>query len=116
MTKPTGLDVKVADNIKAMRIWAKFTQLQVATHLGIAYQSYQKMEKGTHSFRLSTLDKLASLYDVKADAFIDGDFFGSDAKTPLAIKMNQLFQGLTLIEKQRAIDSVLEIKYGVSKK
>jgi transcriptional regulator with XRE-family HTH domain len=47
---------------------------QLSKFLGITYQSYQAMEKGGVSFRVSTLERLAIFYSTTI-----ADFIGSDA-------------------------------------
>lgn len=66
------LDKNLGARIRGLRIQAKLTQPQVASHLGITYQSYQKMEGGKHSFRLTTVVALANLFQTSVDGLIEG--------------------------------------------
>lgn len=70
--KVAPLDKHIADRLKAVRKERQLTQPGVAGVLGVSYQSYQKMERGTVSFRASTLDKLASFFGVPV-AYFFGD-------------------------------------------
>lgn len=49
------------------------TQPMVARVLGVTYQSYQKIERGVVSLRVSTLHKLAQCFEVSMASLIDGD-------------------------------------------
>jgi transcriptional regulator with XRE-family HTH domain len=72
MGKVSPIDEVIANNLRELRTQAKLTQPQVAGHLGIAYQSYQKMEGGRVSFRASTLVRLAQLYGTTLDGLVEG--------------------------------------------
>lgn len=63
--RTTDTDRTIAAKLRQLRLDRDFSQPHVARHLGIKYQSYQKMERGDHSFRVSTLEKLAGLYGVQ---------------------------------------------------
>lgn len=70
----TSLDRAIAANIKALRKANQNTTLeQVSGFLGITYQSYQRMEKGRVSFRVSTLQKLALFYGVPVEQLLKGE-------------------------------------------
>jgi transcriptional regulator with XRE-family HTH domain len=104
----TDLDRAIAKRLRAFREEAKLTQPQVASHLGIAYQSYQKMERGVHSFRASTLDRLALLYNKRMWHFIHPD----DAQIDPAItKATLLLHGLSDANREEAIQALLNIKH-----
>ena len=109
MTKATELDAKIAENVKALRLLSKMTQPQVAAHLGIAYQSYQKMERPGHSFRVSTLSQLAQLYGVDVESFVTGTGFG--LWYPAQVKVRSLFLDLNESEREEAIEAILKIRY-----
>lgn len=51
-------------NLKNARQKAGMTQKQVAEHLGIIEQAYQKIEHGTRMGRIETWDKLEDLFHV----------------------------------------------------
>jgi transcriptional regulator with XRE-family HTH domain len=105
----TDLDRAIAKRLRAFRVEAKLTQPQVASHLGIAYQSYQKMERGSHSFRASTLDRLALLYNKRLWHFIHPD----DAQIDPAItKATLILHGLSDEGREQAIRALINIKHG----
>lgn len=112
MSKATELDAEIATNVKALRMLTGLTQPQVAGHLGIAYQSYQKMEKPGHSFRVSTLDQLAKLYAVNINGFTTGKF---GVVNPVVTQAMLILSGLPKPKQDEAIDSMLQIKYGAKK-
>lgn len=82
--KVAPLDRHIADRVKAMRKERRVTQPAVAGVLGVSYQSYQKMERGTVSFRASTLDKLSTLFGVPVSHFF-GDAPAPDLPNGAAI-------------------------------
>lgn len=108
-SRVTDLDRHIAANIKAMREDAKLTQPQVAGHLGISYQSYQKMEGGKHSFRASTLDRLAQLYNVRLHQIIGG---ADKPLDPLFTKALLLLHGMDDDSRDTAIRAILKVKHG----
>lgn len=112
MSKVTDLDRSIGSRVREFRIASKLTQLQVASHLGITYQSYQRLETGKRSFRVSILDNLAALYDKKLFDFIDGAKLETD---PLAIKAGLLLHGMTDKGREDAIRAILNIKHGGDK-
>jgi transcriptional regulator with XRE-family HTH domain len=60
-------------NIKDLREEKNFSQQQVAEHLGITRQTYSNIEKGTSELSLGAAVKLADLFKVNIDKFIDQD-------------------------------------------
>lgn len=108
MSIVTNLDLKIAERCKKFRAEAKFTQVHVAEYLGIKYQSYQKMEAGKHSFRASTLDRLAMLYNKKLFHFISG---GEAQIDPLITKATLILHGMSDDDREEAIRALLNIKH-----
>lgn len=106
------LDKVVAANLKKLRAAARLTQPQVAAHLGITYQAYQKMESGAHSFRVSTLDSLAILYDVKLSSFVEGV---QVLVSPSLARAIRLLRGMDVDRQEEAIRAILIVKHGGSK-
>jgi len=109
MSKVKSIDTDIANTIRDMRTRAGLTQPQVASYLGIAYQSYQKMEGGKVSFRLSTLEPLASLYGIticdivgKVDPPVDPD----------VTKFQVLLVSMTAGQREEAYEATLKIKHG----
>lgn len=105
----TDLDRAIAKRLRDFRVAAGLTQPQVASHLGIAYQSYQKMERGAHSFRASTLDRLALLYNKRLWHFIKNDDADID---PAITKATLILHGMSDEDRERAIQALLNIKHG----
>lgn len=108
-SRVTDLDRSIAKKIKLFREEAKLTQPQVAGHLGVAYQSYQRMEAGRHSFRASTLDRLATLYNKRLFDFM-GD--GEVQIDPLVTKAQLLLLGMNDNDRETCIRAILQIKHG----
>lgn len=108
MTRVTDIDRAIAANLKRLREAAKFTQPQVAEHLGIAYQSYQRMEAGRHSFRVFTLDKLGQLYNKRLQDFLVPAEHQLD---PLTLKAQILLLGMTDEDRETCIRAILKVKH-----
>ena len=53
--------------LRGLRLSCGYTQADVATKLGIAYQSYQAYERGVTIPSLKNFVMLADLYDVSLD-------------------------------------------------
>ncbi len=109
MAKANEIDKEIAKTIKALRRHANLTQPAVAGHLGIAYQSYQRMEQGKVSFRASTIHRLANLYHIPVAQIFTGVFTPSD---PVVIRASLLV--LEMDDRQRgyAMASLIKIKHG----
>lgn len=108
-SRVTDLDRSIAKRVRQFREDAKLTQPQVAGHLGITYQSYQKMEGGRYSFRASTLDRLALLYNKRLWHFIKND----DAQIDPAItRATLILHGMSDEDREVAIRALLKIKHG----
>lgn len=107
----TDLDRGIAKRLREFREEAKLTQPQVASHLGIAYQSYQKMEGGRYSFRASTLDRLAMLYNKRLWHFIQSDDAPID---PAITQATLILHGMTDAMREEAIRALINIKHGKS--
>jgi DNA-binding XRE family transcriptional regulator len=70
--KVTPLDQRIGKHIAELRRSREVTQPMVARVLGITYQSYQKIERGLVSIRVSTLLKIAEYFSVPVGSIIDG--------------------------------------------
>lgn len=108
-SKVTDLDRVIADRIKAMRAKSGLTQLAVAGHLGITYQSYQKMEYGRVAFHASTLDRLAQLFNCRLFNFM-GD--GELVIDPAITRATLILHGMSDDDRENAIRALLNIKNG----
>jgi len=114
MVRFLELDGIIANNIRDLRAQANLTQPQVASHLGIAYQSYQKMEGGRVSFRASTLVRLSQLYDVTLDWMVErrdegGNVFSVD---PIVSHVQILLLGMSERERNDLYRAAIQIKHG----
>lgn len=109
MSRITDLDRAISTRLREFRKEAGLTQPQVAGHLGITYQSYQKMESGKTSFRVHLLDRLAMLYNKRLWHFIKND----DGKIdPLITKAGLLLHGMSDADRETAIRAILQVKHG----
>lgn len=70
-TKNPAIDI-IANNIKARRISAGFSQEAVGKKLGITFQQIQKYEKGTNRVSADKLPLLAALYGCSVMDFYQG--------------------------------------------
>ena len=62
--------VKLANNVKELRLKNGLTQEQMMEH-GFNYRHYQKLESGIHSPSLYTLHRLAKIFKVEINIFFD---------------------------------------------
>lgn len=108
-SRVTDLDRAIAKNIRRLRDEAKLTQPQVAGHLGITYQSYQKMEGGKVAFRASTLDQLAQLYNMRLHHIIGG---ADQPLDPVVIKALLLLHGMDSDARDTCVRAILAVKHG----
>jgi len=75
----TPLDRHIAGRLKELRqANAGVNMAQLSRFLGITYQSYQAMERGEVSFRVSTMERLATFYNTTIP-----DLIGSEAPASL---------------------------------
>ena len=58
--------------LKAARIAAELTQLNVAIRLGLARSSVSMIENGSRSLRVGELEALAAQYRVQPDSLMSG--------------------------------------------
>lgn len=108
-SRVTDLDRAIAKRIRTFRDDSKLTQPNVAAHLGITYQSYQKMEAGQHSFRASTLDRLAQLYNKRLFEFM-GD--GELTIDPAITEVTLLLHSMSADDRDAGVRALLKIKHG----
>lgn len=70
-SRVTPLDTHIASRMRAFRnANPEANMAKLAQFLGIKYQSYQAMEKGEVSLRVSTVERLALFYGVSIQDFI----------------------------------------------
>lgn len=65
------IEKHVGKKIKFFRQLANLSQSQVAVHLGITFQQFQKYESGKNRIPISRLMKLAEIFAVKMNVFFD---------------------------------------------
>lgn len=74
MSRITDLDRHIATRLVEFRKANPTANMsRLARYLGIAYQSYQALERGTVSFRASTLQRIASFYNTTIEGLIGTD-------------------------------------------
>lgn len=109
MTKVTDFDKAIAANIRKLRVKAGLTQPNVADHLGVTYQSYQRMERGGVSFRASTLDKLAALYHQRLFDLLAG----AELNLPDNLtRANLILHSMSDEQREEALRELVKIKHG----
>ena len=59
------IDIKIGEKLKSLREAEGKKQVDIASHLGVSAQQYQKYEKGATKCSLATLYKLAAYYDIQ---------------------------------------------------
>lgn len=69
-SRVTLIDRRIAENIKAVRLAGRVSMARIARHLKISYQSYQALERGETSFRVSTLHEIAKFYGMAIEHLI----------------------------------------------
>lgn len=104
-SKVSPFDVSLSNRVKDLRTQAKLTQPQVASHLGITYQSYQKMEGGKHSFRARTVVQLAELYNLSVQELLDGTV----SVDPTKSRCHYLIEGFGQSQLESARESLIRI-------
>lgn len=73
-SRVTDLDRHIAARMRAFReANPNANMASLARFLGIKYQSYQAMEKGEVSLRVSTVERLATFYGVGVQEFIGSE-------------------------------------------
>lgn len=64
------MNLSLGENIKRKRIERKLTQEEVATHLGVSFQSVSKWERGEGYPDIELLPSLANYFDVSVDELL----------------------------------------------
>lgn len=55
------------DRLKTLRLNKNLTQQDIANKLGTSYQTYQQWERGVRTPKISSLNKLAEIFEVSTD-------------------------------------------------
>jgi transcriptional regulator with XRE-family HTH domain len=71
-SEPNPIDVRVGHRIKARRVDLKFSQTELADHLGVTFQQVQKYEKGRNRVGASRLTQIARFLNVSPSYFFEG--------------------------------------------
>lgn len=66
----SSLDKEIGSNMRIRRTTAGLTQADVAKHLQISPQQYQKYEKGSSKCSIETIYKLVDYYEASLDDFL----------------------------------------------
>jgi transcriptional regulator with XRE-family HTH domain len=77
----------IASNIKRLRELKNFSQKEVATASGIPQGQYSRIENGKVEPSVSTLDKLAAVFEVPTGEFFKMDAVYDDVNMPLLEKI-----------------------------
>lgn len=72
LKRVSEIDVQMAERLRTIRGDLGLSQHRIALKLGIAYQSYQKMEYGKVCFRLYHLPMLADALGISIDDLVRG--------------------------------------------
>ncbi len=108
----------IKDIIRAMREDKDLKQVEIATVLGIAQQSYSKYENGEHDLPIRHLKKLAQYYNVSTDYLLGlSDYSGSVEVLQSSLDANSLGKILSVVynltdkEKEQALDYMNYLLY-----
>ena len=71
-TRPTEIDLRIAERVTTFRKRANLTQRAVADFLGISYAQYQKYEAGKNCLKAGMIQQIAILLNVPIHYFFDG--------------------------------------------
>lgn len=89
--------MKLSERIKQLRLENNLTQTQVANQLHITYQQYQKWENNYRKPQLTSLEKLADVFNVPISYLID------EKETPQFSEFEQIFKNLPEAYQKKAI-------------
>jgi transcriptional regulator with XRE-family HTH domain len=97
------VSMSVNEKIKLIREAKNLTQEQVAEKLGMCVNSYGDIERGERDIKLSRLEKIAELFEMKASELLD-----LTDKTVLNINLNKKYKGDNKVNVYFSSDSELE--------
>lgn len=66
--------MKMNESLRKQRITRNFTRQQIANILGISLRTYQTYETGTREPSITSLIKIADLYNVSLDTLVGRTF------------------------------------------
>lgn len=67
----SGIEKNIGKKIKLLRQLKGFSQSDIATHLGITFQQFQKYESGKNRIPITRLMTLASIFGVNMNVFFE---------------------------------------------
>ena len=108
-SKVTDLDIAIAGNLRRFREGAKLSQPHVASFLGMTYQSYQKMEGGRISFRVSSIDRLCKLYGVTFEELVHSD--DASLVDPRTVALVAMVRTMNEDQQMELHEQAVRIKY-----
>jgi len=68
---PDPIDVHVGARVRLRRILQGFSQVELATRIGLTFQQVQKYERGTNRIAASMLHRIAGALDIPVSFFFD---------------------------------------------
>jgi transcriptional regulator with XRE-family HTH domain len=91
------LDKKLGNRLRAYRIEAGMSQMELGDKLGISFQQIQKYEKGSNRLAVVRLVEICKLLKITPHALIDWDGVGVKLVAPVSLnnfKLAEAFDGL----------------------
>jgi transcriptional regulator with XRE-family HTH domain len=118
MTTPHPNDVLVGANIRAYRVAARISQIDMGKHLGVTFQQIQKYEKATNRVGAGRLLIIANLLKVPVTAFYDGAKMAGNATSPIKLLGRRdaftLAEAFSKIEKKRVRRHIVSLVVSLS--
>jgi transcriptional regulator with XRE-family HTH domain len=78
--RPNSADSQVGESIRAHRLAAGMSQVDLAGQLGVSFQQVQKYEKGTNRVGAGRLPQIAEIFGVPIGALFKGTIDASPGK------------------------------------
>jgi len=72
--------MKLSDQLKKYRVLNKFTQEDLAQHIHITRQAISRWENDLSEPDLTTLKKMADLYNIQLEELVNGDIYDYETK------------------------------------
>ena len=80
----------IAKNIKRLREWKKFSQKEVCAGAGLPQGQYSRIENGKVEPSVSTLEKIASVFEVSISEFFRSDDPQEELNLPMMQKIRMI--------------------------
>ncbi len=87
-----GVTELIASNIKRLRELKKASQKEVSADSGVPQGQYSRIENGKVEPSVSTLEKLAAVFEVSISEFFKTDMMEDDVNLPLLEKVKLIDQ------------------------